>query len=489
MRKILLLTVLSSFLILTFHYADGSENIDDSTNRWKAGVARVIITPEEPIWMAGYSSRNRPSEGILHDIWAKALALEDARGERGVLITTDLIGFSGKYISGRIRNRLKTKYGLTSSQVILSSSHTHTGPELMRAPEDYLGREDTIGPFSPVHREIIRKYSEKLENQIVNIVGEALNSMEPVKIFSSQGVARFAVNRRVHNARRSSANSDGHIEELTQSLDGPVDHSVPVIKVKKLSGKLLAVVFGYACHNTTTGSIMQISGDYAGFAQIALEEAFPGATAMFFAGAGADQNPLPRFGGYTQQYGKTLAAAVEKVLLDEDELSTPAWLNRMRELTPHLITAYSEVDLKFANPPPTKDELLEVIEKSSSYPGRAKNLLYRLEQGESLMTSYAYPVQTWQIGEQKLVVLASEVVIDYAIRLKQIYGPDLFVMAYANEGMGYIPSTRVLGEDRFGVFRKYEGSISANFTGPWASDIEMMIVLNVIRLFEQAGVE
>ena len=156
----------------------------------------------------------------------------------------------------------------------------------------------------------------------------------------------------------------------------------------------------------------------------------------------------------------------------------------MRELSPNLSTAYSKVDIGFANPPPTKDELLQMIEESS-IPNyliyRAKVLLNKLEHGISLMNSYPYPVQLWRIGEQKMVVLASEVVVDYAIRLKQIFGQDTFLMAYANEGMGYIPSTRVLSEGG------YEGDRSAIFTTPWAPDIEMKIIMEVIRLAEQTG--
>ncbi len=60
---------------------------------WKAGVARTVITPKTSQWMAGYAARTRPADGKLHDLWAKALALEDEKGNRVVLVTTDLLGF------------------------------------------------------------------------------------------------------------------------------------------------------------------------------------------------------------------------------------------------------------------------------------------------------------------------------------------------------------------------------------------------------------
>ncbi|HOF21043.1 MAG TPA: hypothetical protein PLO24_07300 [Bacteroidales bacterium] len=337
----------------------------------------------------------------------------------------------------------------------------------MSAPEEYQGRKDTSGPFSPAEREKIISYSRDLEDKIVKLTGEALNSMTAVKIFSGQGIARFAVNRRINRERTT-------VNELAFELEGPVDHSVPVIKVEKASGQLLAVVFGYACHNTTL-SFYQISGDYAGFAQTELEKTYPGATAMFFAGCGADQNPLPRRTvSYAIQYGKTLAAAVETVL------SEP-----MKELSSAIETKYSEIELGFSDPPPTRNDLLQALPKlaATSYPGpgKAENLLYRLGQGEKLKSSYDYPVQFWRLGEQKLVILASEVVVDYSVRLKEILGSDTFIMAYANEGMGYIPSARVLREG------DYEAEICPNFSGTWAADIEMKIISGVMELAGQAG--
>ncbi len=467
MRKFILIYVSCFLFVLTDHYAVTFNDPQGSFPKWKAGVARRVITPEEPMLMAGYASRNRPSEGTLHELWAKALALEDLEGKQAVLVTTDLIGFRGSYMSGRIFDRINKKYGLSRDQFILSSSHTHTGPELLRPPEDYLYEGELSGQNSPEEREKISNYSLRLENIIIELVGEALNSMVPAQLFSGNGVARFAVNRR--------NNVESELTSVTQ-LSGPADHSVPVLKVSGVSGESIAVVFGYACHATVL-SFYKWSGDYPGFAQIALEKAFPGTTAMFFAGAGADQNPLPRRTvGLAEQYGKSLSAAVEAII------SEP-----MQELTPALSTAYSKIELHFAKLPPTREELLKIIEESSGYPEylkiRARILLNQLKSGRSIITSYDYPVQFWRIGQQNMVIMGGEVVVDYSIRLKEIFGEELFVMAYANEGMGYIPSARIITEGG------YEGSGSPVFTTPWASDIEVSIIHEIIRLARQTGLE
>src|SRR5712692_4940694 len=60
---------------------------------WRVGLAQVKITPERPIFLAGYASRNKPFTKVETDLYAKALALEDRDGHRVVLVTSDLIGF------------------------------------------------------------------------------------------------------------------------------------------------------------------------------------------------------------------------------------------------------------------------------------------------------------------------------------------------------------------------------------------------------------
>src|SRR6266567_6548818 len=69
---------------------DASQATEKEAGPCKAGVASKVITPKEPLWMGGYGSRNKPAEEKLHDLRIKALALEDAKGEKLVLLTSDL---------------------------------------------------------------------------------------------------------------------------------------------------------------------------------------------------------------------------------------------------------------------------------------------------------------------------------------------------------------------------------------------------------------
>lgn len=425
-----------------------------SDGEWEAGVARVDITPEQPMWMAGYGARDHQSEGTIHELWVKALAVEDADGNRVVLVTSDLLGIPRK-ISNTIRDRLNDRLGLSRAQIILNSSHTHSGPVLENALYD-------VYPLDEAMKNEIEAYSRQLEDQVVNVVEDAFDQLEPATVSSGNGVTRFAVNRR--------ENDSSELESLTE-LQGPSDHSVPVIRVQNTAGDLMAVAFGYACHSTVL-SLYKWSGDYGGFAQKVLEEDHPGATALFFAGSGADQNPMPRRTvPLARQYGRELAAAVDRVLEEP-----------MDELEPEVTTAYSEIDLQL-NEPPSEKELAALAENADGWHHRwAERILGEAREGGDLREEYPYPVQIWKLGDQGIVSLGGEVVVDYTIELKRIFGQDLFVMGYSNDVMAYIPSVRILRE---GGYEAVRSQSVYGLPSTWTADIENRIIEEVLRLAEE----
>ncbi len=446
-------------ILVSVQTAYSSEKLKDNSKGWSAGIARVIITPEESLWMAGYASRSHPAEGMIQDLWSKALVIEDKDGNRAVLITNDLLEIP-KYYSDLIMNRIEKEYGFKRSQIILNCSHTHSGPVMY----------DSLGnwyPLDAVMERKVRAYSGSVENKIVDLVGKAVRSMVPAEIYVRNGIARFQVNRR--NNKEVSSN-------IYTDLKGPNDYAVPVIKVTDESGSMMAVAFGYACHATVLDSY-QYCGDYPGFAQAEIEKLYPGTTAMFFQGAGADQNPLPRRTvALAIQYGRTLSAAVDRVLNE-----------KMNKLEPLLSTAYSEVNLGFEGPPPSRNELLGLIQDTSStlpyLKQTARTLIQRLDRGEVFGDSYPYPCQVWKLGDQAIMALGGELVIEYTIDLKNLFGPDIFVLGYTTDIMAYIPSETILNEGG------YEGTRSVFFTTPWKKNIHSAIIAEMSKLAREAGIQ
>jgi hypothetical protein len=412
----------------------------------------VKITPEQPMWMAGYGSRNHPSTGSLNDLWAKALVLEDAHGKRVALVTLDLVGISPDETTP-VLAELESKYQLPRAAVAFCCSHTHSGPvvgiNLRTLHRDLM---------DDAQKKLIDEYGAKLRRQIVELVGQAIAALKPAELSQAQGVATFAANRR--------NNPEPEVPRLRSEgkLAGPFDHDVPVLKIADSAGKLTAVLFGYACHATVLSGY-EWSSDYPGFAQTALEESHPGCTALFFAGCGADQNPLPRREvKLAREYGQQLAAAVDTVLAGE-----------LKPVAPELTIAWKEIPLEFAHVP-TRDEVEQDAQSTDRYvAARAKLYLEWLDAGKSIPATYPYPVQVWRLGKDlALVALGGEVVVDYALRLKEAHGRDkTWVAGYANDVMAYIPSRRVLAEGG------YEGGgamVYYSLPSPWAPTVEAKIL-------------
>jgi hypothetical protein len=413
------------------------------------------------MWMSGYGSRTKPAEGKLTDLWAKALVIEDAEGTRIALVTLDVVGID-RETSNAVREELDKKYDLEKRQVALCCSHTHTGPVLG-------GNLRAMYFLSDAQWKQVTDYTAQLKRDIVSVVGEAIKNLAPAELSWGVGHSTIAVNRRT--------NKEPDVPKLRETgmLKGPVDHDVPVLRVAAPSGKLRAVVFGYACHATVL-PFYEWSGDYPGFAQIELEKAYPGAMALFWAGCGADQNPLPRRKvEIAQEYGRRLAAEVQDVLG-----------GLQRPIAGKLATAYDEIDLPFAELP-TKEQLEASTKSTNRFEAsRAAMLLDQLARDGKLAKTYPYPVQAWRLGDElSWVTLGGEVVVDYSLRIKRELTPGTtWVAGYTNDVMAYIPSRRVLAEGG------YEGGGAMIIYGlptVWAPEVEETILRTVHKQAKAVG--
>lgn len=424
---------------------------------WKAGVATVSVTPNQSMWMAGYSSRTKPSEGVLSELHAKALAIEDTAGTRAVIVTSDLISIP-RELRLQVTKALEAKHKLNPSGLLLNCSHTHCSPVVRDDLE-----MSVMYPLEPEQRRLVETYFVELRDKLIVLIGAALDDLQPAKLSYSHARCGFAMNRRLPT-------KDGF--QNSPYPDGPVDHDVPVLRVESTDDLLRAVAFGYACHNTTTG-VMQFNADYAGFAQTEIEKAHPGATALFVMGCGGDQNPYPR--GQIEwaiTHGKSLATAVEAALLPQP-----------KPIRGPLKFDLAEIELLFE--PVTREVLLSRSESKDAYEQRrTAALLHDLDRNGRVRESYPYPIQILEFGDDlTFVTLGGEVVIDYALRLKRELGNrPIWVAGYSNDVMAYIPSKRVLLEGG------YEGGGAmrySNLPGPWRSDVEERIVSTVRELAER----
>jgi neutral ceramidase len=413
---------------------------------WTAGAATTDITPERSLWMAGFAARKQASQGVALPLHAKALALQCGRGSAAVLVTADLLGLTAR-ITDRVAREVRRRHKLHRANLMFNASHTHCGPVVDQQLS--VAYDLTADQWAA-----IEAYTTRLEERLIAVVGEALSRMRPARVAYGRGDAAFAANRRV---------------KFTP--DGPVDHSVPLLRVDEADGRPLAIVFGYACHNTTLqDGFVQFHGDYAGVAQAELQRRHPGATALFVIGCGADANPRPRGTlDLVQAHGVALADAVDRAL--------PA----ATSVAPTLHTAYGTVNLPFVDDG-ARERWRQQLDIDEVYLRRHRALMQTItERDGHLQRSQRDPVQVWRFGSGlTLVALGGEVVVDYALRLARDY-PDQHIWAagYSNDVFGYVPSLRVLREGG------YEGGDAMIYYGrpaPFTEAVEDLIFGEVRRL-------
>jgi neutral/alkaline ceramidase-like enzyme len=453
-----------------------------STPPWRAGVATIDITPETSLWMAGFARRTQPSQGVAMPLHAKALALKCGGQPTAVLVTVDLLGLTAR-TTRRVASLVQRRHRIRRADLLFNASHTHCGPVV----DEQLS---VAYDLSPEQWAAIRAYTARLEDKLATVIGNAVSHLRPARLGYARDEAGFAANRRV---------------KFTPL--GPVDRSVPVLRVDGADGAPLAIVFGYACHNTTLQDpFVRYHGDYAGVAQAALEQRHPGTSALFVAGCGADANPMPRGTlELVEAHGTALADAVDRAL----KVAAP--------IDPSLRTAYGSVALPFAGEG-ARERWRSRLDIEEVYLQRHAALMKAaIARNGRLPAAQPDPVQVWRFGPPALaagidasygatapkrlvkvggqeteagsgltlVALGGEVVADYALRLAREYPQRrMWVAGYSNDVFGYVPSVRVLHE---GGYEGGDAMIYYGRPGPFTEAVEELIVGEVRRLVRDVG--
>lgn len=440
---------------------------------WKVGVARIKITPDEPMHLAGFGNRVVPAEGTSLDLEAKALAIEEADSTKPtqtklVIVTLDLLSVPIE-MRTELERYVRETHKLPRESLLLNCSHTHCGPELVST-------EAELATLSPDRAAMCRRYNRALGDKLVKLVDGALAAAAPAKLSYGHARCGFAMNRRLPA-------EPGDPEKYLNrpNPEGVVDHDVPVLKIERPDGTLAGVLFGYACHNTTL-NFRKFHGDYAGHAQHFIEARHPGTVALFLMGCGGDQNGYPRFKPEdSEQHGRTLALAVEAALEA-----------KQRPIRGPLRAAYDTVPLEFQQP--RAEHLKARIATGAEYSKSSapylldwdKRRLAGLEAG-SLIKSYPFPAQAVRFGDDLLLVaLAGETVVDYSLRLKrELAGASaVWVAGYSNDVFAYVPSKRVLLEGGYEAERAMAYGPTTVMPGPFAPSVEENVIGLVRKLAE-----
>jgi hypothetical protein len=283
------------------------------------------------------------------------------------------------------------------------------------------------------------------------VIGGALGDLAPAQLSFDYGETKFATNRRQMTAK-------GVV--IGVNPDGPVDTRVPVLRVTAPNGKVRAILFGYACHNTTlTAEFYQLSGDYAGFAQGEVERRVPGTVALFVQLCGGDQNPNPRSKlELAEQHGSRLGEEVARVAR-----------GTMQPVSGRLRSVYQLTGLPFA--PHTREQYEKERMDQNIYKARRAEMMLKQYDERREVRQLQYPVQVVRFERGfTLVALGGEVVVDYALWAQREWAKErLMVAGYSNDVACYIPTARILRE---GGYEAVDSMVYYGQPGPFTEEVE-----------------
>jgi hypothetical protein len=248
-----------------------------SADELRAGLAKVDITPTQPVKLAGYESRKDFSQGVHDPLGARALALEHG-GTRLLFVSLDSLGFYNN-TAEPLRNAIIEKCHLQPSELFLCAIHTHSAPTLTLDPEKVSASN--------------AEYTKGLGVKLADLVARAIADLKPAQASIGLGSSPVGVNRRevVQDANNKTKIVLGRNPSVL------TDREVQVLKLARPGeNQAEGALFAYATHSTSLGTKnYYVSGDIHGLAEQFLERYYGnGFVAPGFAGASGNIDPWVR---------------------------------------------------------------------------------------------------------------------------------------------------------------------------------------------------
>ncbi|MCM8804576.1 MAG: neutral/alkaline non-lysosomal ceramidase N-terminal domain-containing protein [Candidatus Omnitrophica bacterium] len=392
---------------------------------YKIGACKIDITPPVGCMLVGHIARKEASKKIHDPLYLKCLSISDGK-ERIFIITSDLIEFPIDFV-GSLKKEVRKKFGIHPSKILLTASHTHTGPFIS---EEILSAK------------VIPEYVSILKRKIIGCIIHCLNDEE-------EGVIKFGKGRvNIGIVNRRKRTEEGI--KMLPNFDGPVDEELSVIKIERKDKSPKVIFFNYSCHPTTlSADIYEISADYPGVAQREIENFYKGTVAMFSNGCCGDVRPAiidentGRFKGGSfediERMGKILFSKVVEIIEKAEEI---------KGLKVNGISKF--FDFKFEEKLIPKDE--KELEKICDYYKKKffieipkkwlKLMREKIRKKEEFPKTKKGELQVIRIGEVVILGIPGEVMVEIGLKLKEKEeNRKLIICGYSNGIVGYIPTT------------------------------------------------
>ncbi|MFC5648187.1 neutral/alkaline non-lysosomal ceramidase N-terminal domain-containing protein [Paenibacillus solisilvae] len=410
----------------------------------KLGTSKIDITPERPIPLAGFSSRKNAGgfDGVSRRLFARIFFFqrknEQGKIQSALLVTADLIWWGSERVP-LLKSKIREKWGVDESAIILHASHTHSGPQTSDRFTELLGQHDP-------------SYIQYLENSLMDGIEQACRSLEPITMEKGIGECGIGGNRRNKQLMKPNPN-------------GPRDHEVNVIRFLTETGATKAVLVHYACHPVVTRENL-VSSEFTGAAMEYVEKSLGGsAISGYMQGCCGDINPVYNgefcFGEAEEvnRLGRLLAEEVIGVLSRPMEGLVPCEISVQSKMIPLPLQPLPDLSCLEA-----KKALTDVYGQWSrmllAHPDRMKSELY-------------FQINRIQIADElALLGMNGEVVVEYGLYLKKQFQGTILPLPYSNGMIGYIPTELQLAE---GGYESVDACYYFGMPAPFEKSVESII--------------
>mgnify|MGYP005844807365 CR=1 FL=1 len=384
------------------------------------GTSVTDITPAPGVELSGFAARIQPSTTVLDRLYARALCVEDG-AERLLWIHSDLIALEREAVSA-CREWARRQLGLAERQVLITATHTHSGPATIHLQQ--------AGTYDA-------DYVSWLQGRFFEVACAAAAALHPCEVVHTEGRLDLAVDRR----KRASAHTDPR---------------VGAVGFRRMDGVFSATVVNYAMHAVALGPANRaISGDVPGQAARILAQRLPGAPVTLVTnGACGNLNPPRENVPFVQveTWGRQIANAVVDRLLAAAPLPMASFRTASRTVPiPLEVLDEVQIDARAAR---ALDDARSLAEWGDKYrravEGWRRAMLERVRAGNTAAARDA-ELFAVRIGEVVLLGLNAEVFSEFTDWLRTATGSTVYVVGYANGDMGYIPTRAAYEEGGYEV--------------------------------------
>ncbi len=396
----------------------------------KAGIKEIIITPDFPALLAGFPEpHDRFNRSVHDDLMAHCFYLE-SHGTEQVIVTLDLLCYPKWHVTA-MREKIEKLTGIPGEACMISTTHTHSGPETRSVPF-YPEKEYEI---------MYPRYINELGDKVAEAVLFAKQHAFEAEIAFSLG----------------HCGSEKNVGGNRREKGGLADPKVWVTSIRDKEKTLRGVIVRYSLHPTFLGAEnREITKDYPGYIYEYLKNKHENIAVAFQIGTAGDQSPRFFRSGCTfdeaKRVGYTIAEEAERVLENAVYERDPVITRCRADIEPIVKTvpelAQAEADLA------KSERELEEAQKNGLEQGVVRSLecavigakrmlgLARIgrEQVAQLRGNHPFEVYLLKIGSTCIVAFPTETFVEYGLDIsaRSPFENTIVITCTNGYGRGYI---------------------------------------------------